>query len=187
MEFDEAGFVHYLLYDVLVHKGTEVYYSYWVKQFIREFDEEAGGWQVQLSRYLENMRNDDEFLEWQAEQAERAIRTYFSGFLKQQLTVMEAGEVLTPVDEVVLDVDTLVEKFRSLLRMQKCGAHTEKIYAGWVKEYLEFQLSYAPKKACSKKSWRKGSPDFSKSWFPRRILCNLTANRPLARCRFFSG
>ncbi len=159
MKFDEAGFVHYLLYDVLVHKGTEVYYSYWVKQFIREYDSEAGSWQVQLTSYLENMRKEDEFLEWQADQAERAIRIYFSGFLKQP-SVVDESENVGPAEEIVLDIDTLVENFKSLLRTQKCGAHTEKIYAGWVRKYLEFQLGNVEKETFSRKELERGVAKF---------------------------
>jgi hypothetical protein len=150
MVFDETAFVNYLLYDVLVRKGTEVYYVYWVKQFLWEYDAVDGGWQEQLKDYLERMRAGGDFQEWQAGQAEKAVTTYFSGFMKQSVeteTVVKSAGSDKPAEGKRLEVDTLLSSFRQMLQKQNCGVSTEKTYLGWVEEYLQFQLKIDAAKA----------------------------------------
>ncbi|WP_240910157.1 phage integrase N-terminal SAM-like domain-containing protein [Desulfopila sp. IMCC35008] len=157
MGFDENGFVNYLLYDVLVRKGTEVYYTYWVKQFLREYDADGLGWQQQLDSFLKKLRVAGDFQEWQAGQAEKAVRTYFTGFKNQPEGESNQGDPGKPVEGRVLEVDTLLSSFRKMLRKQNCGASTEKMYLGWIEEYLRFQLKIDPEKATfSKKELEQG-------------------------------
>lgn len=188
MGFDETGFVNYLLYDVLVRKGTEVYYTYWVKQFLREYDADGPGWQQQLDSYLENMRVVGDFQEWQAGQAEKAVRTYFTGFRKQSETDSRKGAPAKPVEGRVLEVDTLLSSFKKMLQNQNCGASTEKMYLGWVEEYLRFQLKIdAEKSTFSKKELEQGVSSYlSFLEDERQVLSSVRKQAFTAILIFFS-
>lgn len=188
MDFDETAFVNYLLYDVLVRKGTEVYYTYWVKQFLREYDAEGSGWQQQLDSFLEKMRKAGDFQEWQAGQAEKAVRTYFTGFKKQPESNTKQGVPGQAGKEVVLEVDSLLSSFQKMLRKQNCGASTEKMYLGWVEEFLRFQLKIdAEKVTFSKKELEQGVASyFSFLKNERQVLSSVRKQAFTAILIFFS-
>lgn len=146
MEFDEAGFIKYLLYDVLVRKGTEVYYTYWVRQFMLEYQGVDEDWESQLGRFLARMCEAGEAQEWQAGQAEKAIRTYFTGFLELPASGAEGDQhrPAGPVEdnhaerEEPLDAGKLLGDFRVELGRQNCGAATETMYVSRVAAFLDF-------------------------------------------------
>lgn len=188
MAFDETAFVNYLLYDVLVRKGTEVYYTYWVKQFLREYDADDEGWQEQLAGYLDRIRVAGDFQEWQARQAEKAIRTYFTGFKNKPEAEPKPASVIKPVAGKLLEVDTLLSSFQKMLRKQNCGASTEKMYLGWVEEYLQFQLGIDVGKATySKKDLEHGVSDYlSFLAAERQVLTSVRKQAFTAILIFFS-
>jgi hypothetical protein len=192
MVFNETAFVNYLLYDVLVRKGTEVYYTYWVKQFLREYDIEGKGWQEQLTTYLEKMRVAGDFQEWQAVQAEKAVQTFFAEFLAQSedlgTNIQNLGGGHKPTEGKRLEVDTMLSSFQKMLRKQNCGAGTEKMYLTWVEEYLRFQLKLDAEKATfSKKELEHGVANYLEFLVKeRQVLTSVRKQAFTAILIFFS-
>lgn len=160
MGFDEGKFAEYLLYDVLVRKGTEVYYIYWVRQFLRGYDPQSDlDWQGQLKQFLQDLREGKEFQEWQANQAERAVRTYFTGFKKLSVKTKPAPE--SPREQqLMLSADSLLVQFKENLRSQKCGASTERIYLGWVRRYFDYLERDGQKSTFNRRDLEKGVSGF---------------------------
>ena len=184
MQFDGEKFKEYLLYDQLVRRGTEVYYLYWVKEFLdRDGDVTAETWRECLDRFILDLKKQESYQEWQGKQAQKAVTIYFSGFKKGEPATGESVEIeAAPEPEKEPDSSTiLLIRFQEKLQRRKCTAKAEQVYLDWVELFLVYVEKSTGKQ-----------PDFQSNLkiFVRRFLTYLEVNRdvsPAARKQAFSA
>lgn len=171
MRFEEAKFKEYLLYDLLVRRGTDVYYVYWVKEFFKKSGSvNAENWQERLIQFVKELEKQDAYQDWQGKQAEKAINLYFTGFKKEKPAAKGVGgstRAKPPKRRTDSSV-MLLNRFREKLRRQNCGAKAESIYLNWAELFLIY---------VEKSTGKNASIHSNLKIYVRRFFTYLEVNR----------
>lgn len=122
------------------------YYEYWVKQFIyhcqRNFKEKLTS---NITLYLESLKSNAEFKNWQVEQAEEAVTLFAKNILNLQL-----DSPLSPIhqkqDQYDNEWSKLIKETRKLIQLRHYSSSTEKTYIYWIKKFYYFFKDKDPDK-----------------------------------------
>lgn len=135
--FEEVTFAQYLLEKHIIKTGTEKFYVHWVRSFLRERKKWLGyTWNDQLSFFLKALNLKLNIHDWQVQQADQAIRLYFTAFLKERGGVDNASPLISPGKDGRYTTESALLAFREALRLKNYAHRTEKTYLQKTKEFL---------------------------------------------------
>lgn len=139
---DEAAFGQYLLKNQIVKPGVERFLVIWTKRFFESrLQWKQLPWFEQLPLYL-NMLEKSGLQDWQINQAEQAIRIYFSAY-KTSLTKEESGASTSNTQQVGSKgtLSRILLEFKEALRLKNYARQTEKTYLYWAGQFTSFAHS----------------------------------------------
>ena len=137
MGLEEFG--EFLLRRRIVPEKNAKFYVAWVRKFLGQAADPKLSLEERIEDFVEGMRREGGREDWQVEQAERAVKTYFHAFRDG------AGLAERPAARVERDAAGRVEvrevlaATRELLRTKHYSYRTEQTYLGWVGQFLEYQ------------------------------------------------
>lgn len=137
MGLEEFG--EFLLRRRIVPEKNAKFYVAWVRKFLGLAADPKLSLAERIEDFVEGLRRDGGREEWQVEQAERAVKTYFHAFRDG------AGLEERPAARVERDAAGRVDAgetlaaTRELLRTKHYSYRTEQTYLGWIGQFLEYQ------------------------------------------------
>ena len=137
MGLEEFG--EFLLRRRIVPEKNAKYYVAWVRKFLGLAADPKLSLAERIEDFVEGLRRDGGREEWQVEQAERAVKTFFHAFRDG------AGLEERPAARVERDaagrvaVAEVLAATRELLRTKHYSYRTEQTYLGWIGQFLEYQ------------------------------------------------
>lgn len=137
MGLEEFG--EFLLRRRIVPEKNAKFYVAWVRKFLGQTADPRLSPEERLEDFVEGLRQEGGREEWQVEQAERAVKTFFHAFQNGAgLTERPAARVERDAAGRVGVAETLAAT-RELLRTKHYSYRTEQTYLGWVGRFLEYQ------------------------------------------------
>ena len=139
MGLEEFG--EFLLRRRIVPEKNAKFYVAWVRKFLGLAADPKLSLEERIEDFVEGLRRDGSREEWQVEQAERAVKTFFHAFRDG------AGLEARPAARVERDaagqvgVPETLAATRELLRTKHYSYRTEQTYLGWIGRFLEYQGS----------------------------------------------
>jgi len=133
-ELDLSRFGEYLLRSRIVAEKYAPYYVRWVRKFMAQATVAPGlGIEDRITVYLDWLRGNVE--SWQLDQAEKAVRLYFSHYLS--LTGTEVGATEVRRDELgyVSKVEVM-SATRRLIQLRHYSHATELTYLNWIERFF---------------------------------------------------
>ena len=135
LHLEEFG--QYLLTRSLCKQGKERFYVMWVRQFFRHAEQGTpDAWDIQLTAFLNDLRDNPNVQDWQITQAEHAVRLYFNNFrgsdgvhVPPRVSIAEDGAV---------NARDLLSAVRCSLRTQHYSYRTEQSYLDWIHRFLAY-------------------------------------------------
>ena len=135
LESSLQSFGEYLLKAQLARSSAAPYFVRWVRRFLaRPASNEPLADQVRL--FCEERERVGGVEEWQARQADQALRLYFVNFLKRTDWHRRADAVADQHDQT--SPLTALDLLRTRLRTRHYSYRTECSYADWVRRFLEY-------------------------------------------------
>ena len=106
-ELELSRFGNFLLRQRLVHEKRAKFYVHWVRKFLGEAPEDPRiSVDERIQSFLDAMRSSGRYEDWQAEQAQQALRLYFHNFKNEKdWTASQAPKVAPTRDGVVAKAD----------------------------------------------------------------------------------
>ena len=139
MGLEEFG--EFLLRRRIVPEKNAKFYVAWVRKFLGQTADPKLSMEERIEDFVEGLRQEGGREEWQVEQAERAVKTFFHVFQNGAgLTERPAARVERDAAGRVGVAETLAAT-RELLRTKHYSYRTEQTYLGWVGQFLEYQGS----------------------------------------------
>ena len=139
MGLEEFG--EFLLRRRIVPEKNAKFYVAWVRKFLGQTADPKLSMEERIEDFVEGLRQEGGREEWQVEQAERAVKTFFHVFLNGAgLTERPAARVERDAAGRVGVAETLAAT-RDLLRTKHYSYRTEQTYLGWIGQFLEYQGS----------------------------------------------
>lgn len=137
-KFDGSGFGEFLLKTSLVPREREKFFVYWARRFFQErINWPELAWHEQIEPFLNELVSTNRFESWQLQQAEQAVRLYFTSFLAKD----PGGDSLFTIDELTQEkIKALLKNFRDGLKLRGYAFRTIKTYSHWTSRYLGFVL-----------------------------------------------
>ena len=137
MGLEEFG--EFLLRRRIVPEKNAKFYVAWVRKFLGLAADPKLSLEERIEDFVEGLRRDGGREEWQVEQAERAVKTFFHAFQNGAgLTERPAARVERDAAGRVGVAETLAAT-RELLRTKHYSYRTEQTYLGWIGQFLEYQ------------------------------------------------
>ena len=137
MGLEEFG--EFLLKRRIVPEKNAKFYVGWVRKFLGEAPDPRLTPAERIEAFVERLRQDGGREDWQVEQAERAVKTYFHSFQNGPET---DARPLARVERDAagrVDAREVLEAARDLLRTKHYSYRTEQTYLGWIGQFLEYQ------------------------------------------------
>ena len=136
---DAEQFGQYLLFGDIVDQGKEKFYVMWARRFFKERKKwPRYTWDEQLPLYLQILEAEPKIESWQVEQAEHAVRLYFTNFLNNE-GQNEAPESLVEVRENGgFRASEALAEFKEAMRLKNYAYRTEETYLGWCSRLLHY-------------------------------------------------
>jgi integron integrase len=135
-ELELGRFGEYLLKSRIVPEKYARYYVSWVRRFLSQA---PGGVattrQDRAAIFLENLRPDVE--SWQLDQAEKAIRLYFSNYLTEAGAEKSPSELKPDAAGFLRQADVM-DAVRRLIRLRHYSYSTEQTYLGWLQRFFRY-------------------------------------------------
>ena len=137
MGLEEFG--EFLLRRRIVPEKNAKFYVAWVRKFLGQTADPKLSMEERIEDFVEGLRQEGGREEWQVEQAERAVKTFFHAFRDG------AGLEERPAARVERDaagrvaVAEVLAATRELLRTKHYSYRTEQTYLGWIGQFLEYQ------------------------------------------------
>ena len=139
MGLEEFG--EFLLRRRIVPEKNAKFYVAWVRKFLGQAADPKLSPEERIEDFVEGLRRDGGREDWQVEQAERAVKTYFHAFQDGAgLEERPAARVERDAAGRVGVAETLAAT-RELLRTKHYSYRTEQTYLGWIGQFLEYQGS----------------------------------------------
>lgn len=110
------------------------FYAYWVQKFLafsNDNNEIEPGLKVQA--FLNHLEKQQNISDWQVQQADNALRLYFTLFIKNNESIIPP--VPTSRLKNLTDISIIIDKLREAIRIKHYSKKTEKTYSGWVKSF----------------------------------------------------
>ena len=140
MGLEEFG--EFLLRRRIVPEKNAKFYVAWVRKFLGQTADPKLSMEERIEDFVEGLRQEGGREEWQVEQAERAVKTFFHVFQNGAgLTERPAARVERDAAGRVGVAETLAAT-RDLLRTKHYSYRTEQTYLGWIGQFLEYQGSF---------------------------------------------
>ena len=140
MGLEEFG--EFLLRRRIVPEKNAKFYVAWVRKFLGQTADPKLSMEERIEDFVEGLRQEGGREEWQVEQAERAVKTFFHAFQNGAgLTERPAARVERDAAGRVGVAETLAAT-RDLLRTKHYSYRTEQTYLGWIGQFLEYQGSF---------------------------------------------
>jgi integron integrase len=137
MGLEEFG--EFLLRRRIVPEKNAKFYVAWVRKFLGQAADPKLSLEERIEDFMEGLRQDGSREDWQVEQAERAVKTFFHAFQNGAgLTERPAARVERDAAGRVGVAETLAAT-RELLRTKHYSYRTEQTYLGWIGQFLEYQ------------------------------------------------
>ncbi|MCX6995494.1 MAG: integron integrase [Kiritimatiellaeota bacterium] len=137
MELDRFG--EYLLKSHLAQEKHARFYVSWVRRFLREAPADPRlSLTERLDLFLEAMRKDGRFEDWQVEQAEKAVRLYFHNFQSQTDWQKTTAPRVNPQADGMTSKAEALAACRQLLRVKHYSYRTEQTYLEWINRFLAY-------------------------------------------------
>ena len=157
MGLEEFG--EFLLKRRIVPEKNAKYYVAWVRKFLGEAPDPRLTPAERIEAFVERLRQDGGREDWQIEQAERAVKTYFHSF--QNGPEADARPLARVERDAAGRVDAreVLEAARDLLRTKHYSYRTEQTYLGWIGQFLEYQGNYGASIQDSGVGIQKGKPE----------------------------
>ncbi|GBE41521.1 hypothetical protein BMS3Bbin09_01425 [bacterium BMS3Bbin09] len=125
-------FQEFLSASNLVQEKYIPYYAYWSSKFLAFSNKNKElNHDLQVQKFLDHLRLDDNAADWQIRQAHDAIRMYFYHFKNN-------GEGNIQNSNCLDDIDNLIDKMRQAIRIRHYSYRTEKTYIDWVNRFLRY-------------------------------------------------
>ena len=139
MGLEEFG--EFLLRRRIVPEKNAKFYVAWVRKFLGQAADPKLSPEERIEDFVEGLRREGGREDWQVEQAERAVKTYFHAFQDGAgLEERPAARVERDTAGRVGVAETLAAT-RELLRTKHYSYRTEQTYLGWIGQFLEYQGS----------------------------------------------
>ncbi len=127
----------YLRAKSLVQEKYITYYAHWASKFLSFSNRNMDlNHDLQVQKYLDDLKRHDNAADWQIRQAHDAIRLYFNHFkagsFKNSNQVNMKGKYLPD------DINGLVDKVRQAIRIRHYSYRTEHTYIHWIKRFLNY-------------------------------------------------
>jgi integron integrase len=158
-ELELGRFGEYLLKGRIVPEKYARYYVSWVRKFLVQIPERAGVTREdRIAIFIENLRPYAE--DWQVDQAEKALRVYFSNYLTDGGTGQSVSELKPDETGGYRQVDVL-DAVRRLIRLRHYSHSTEQTYIGWLQRFFRYLESLGkPVQAGTVRITAQGVRDF---------------------------
>jgi integron integrase len=136
-ELELGRFGEYMLKSRVVPEKYASYYVRWVRRFMAVVPEKPGlTFEDRLSLYLDNLRPSIE--PWQLDQAEKAVRLYFTQYLALAGTETVVTSVTPDAAGYVSKIDAM-DACRHLIRLRHYARTTESTYLGWIERFFDYR------------------------------------------------
>ena len=134
----------FLLDRKLAQEKNISFLAYWVSRYLR-FAERKGISQVEyretaVVEFLEQLRADQRTTEWQARQADDAIRLYYFHYLCQEGGGIQKGDCDA-------DRGAVLKEAERLIRLKHYAYSTERTYLQWIERFVDYSLEAGKKKS----------------------------------------
>ena len=140
MGLEEFG--EFLLRRRIVPEKNAKFYVAWVRKFLGQAADPKLSPEERIEDFVEGLRREGGREDWQVEQAERAVKTFFHAFQNGAgLEERPAARVERDAAGRVGVAETLAAT-RELLRTKHYSYRTEQTYLGWIGQFLEYQGSW---------------------------------------------
>ena len=137
MGLEEFG--EFLLRRRIVPEKNAKFYVAWVRKFLGQAADPKLSPEERIEDFVEGLRREGGREDWQVEQAERAVKTFFHAFQNGAgLEERPAARVERDAAGRVGVAETLAAT-RELLRTKHYSYRTEQTYLGWIGQFLEYQ------------------------------------------------
>ncbi len=141
-DLELGRFGEYLLKSRIVAEKHARYYVSWVRKFLAQVPPKDGlTVEDRLTIFLDNLTPYIEA--WQRDQAEKAVRLYFSNYLTEAATVAPAPPVQPDASGSRRKADVL-DAVRRLIRLRHYSSRTEQTYADWLQRFFRYLDSCSP-------------------------------------------
>jgi integron integrase len=139
IELQLSRFGEHLLRGHLASEKHCRFYVHWVRRFIMEVPEKSSvSLEERIQGFLQKMRADAKYEDWQIEQSEKALRLYFSNFLGQgDWRTTETAKVQLAADNMG-DPTEVLGAMRDILRLKHYSYRTEQTYTDWVGRFFRY-------------------------------------------------
>lgn len=125
-------FQEFLSASNLVPKKYISYYAHWSSKFLSFSNKNKElNHDLQVLKFLDHLKLNDNVADWQIRQAHDAIRLYFNHFKNSS-----EGNVRN--SNCIDDIDGLIDKMRQAIRIRHYSYRTEKTYIDWVNRFLRY-------------------------------------------------
>lgn len=131
-------FGEFLLRRQIVPERNAKFYVGWIRRYLGQPVDPAKSQEERVEEFIERLREEGRWEDWQIEQARRAIGVYFHAYLDGR------AEASPPAARVEVDragqVDTreVLAAARDLLRTKHYSYRTEQTYLGWIRQFLAY-------------------------------------------------
>jgi integron integrase len=136
-ELQLARFAEFIVIKSLVPERNARYYVHWVRRFLRQEPCDATlSIEERTMGFLETLAKDG-VLDWQVQQAERALKIYFTSFTTNTGWKEGSPRVMATSDGEV-DPDAALSMLRDVIRAKHYSYRTEQTYTDWTRRYFDY-------------------------------------------------
>ena len=135
-ELELRNFGDYLLKSRIVPEKYSRYYVGWVRRFLSQTPERAAAaLEDRIAVFLDHLRYHVE--PWQLDQAEKAVRLYFSNYLSSSAAEPAVAEIRPDASGHVREADVSAA-VRELIRLRHYSRSTEQTYLSWLGRFFRY-------------------------------------------------
>jgi hypothetical protein len=133
-ELELARFGEYLLKSRIVAEKHARYYVAWVRRFLSQVPGREGvTLEDRLTIFIENLNVED----WQLDQAEKAVRLYFTNYMTDSGTT-NAITLVAPEPSGSFRKTDVLDAVRKLIQLRHYSYRTEQTYLDWLNRFFRY-------------------------------------------------
>lgn len=138
-ELEMSRFGEYLLKTRIVVEKYAPHYVRWVRKFMSMVPDKPGlTFEDRLTVFVDELKQ--RYADWQVDQAEKAVRLYFSNYLKQAGSELAVTEIKPDAAGYIAKID-LADATRRLIRLRHYSRTTEQTYTMWLERFFKYLAS----------------------------------------------
>ena len=121
----------------LVLKKYIPFYAHWARKFLSFSNKHVElNHELQVLKFLDDLKSQDNIGDWQIRQAHDAIRLYFNHFKDGKLAKIDQGDTKEKYSPDYINI--LVDKMRQAIRIRHYSYRTEQTYIDWLKRFFNY-------------------------------------------------